>query len=110
MTVAAETSGGLGLLMPAHRRMPRGVGERLGEGGGRIPVGCCVITAAMMIRGERWEGDRPKIALLATRLKGRQFEEECNKRYAFCAGRAEPVEERGAVAPPTSSDSKVRMW
>ena len=33
--------------------MPRGVGEWLTEGGGRILVGCCVITAAMMIRGVR---------------------------------------------------------
>eukprot|EP00956_Cyclotella_meneghiniana_P006507 scaffold8542_cov60-Cyclotella_meneghiniana.AAC.1 len=52
MAVTAETSGGR-LLMRAHRRMPRGVGEWLAEGGGRIPVGCCVITAAMMIRGVR---------------------------------------------------------
>ena len=40
-------------MMRAHRRMPRGVGEWLMEGGGRIPVGCCVITAGMMIRGVR---------------------------------------------------------
>ena len=35
-------------MMRAHRRMPRGVGEWLAEGDGRIPVGCCVITAGMM--------------------------------------------------------------
>ena len=40
-------------MMRAHQRMPRGVGEWLMEGGGRILVGCCVITAAMMIRGVR---------------------------------------------------------
>ena len=39
--------------MRAHRRMHRGVGEWLAEGGGRTLVGCCVITAAMMIRGVR---------------------------------------------------------
>eukprot|EP00956_Cyclotella_meneghiniana_P003936 scaffold4738_cov61-Cyclotella_meneghiniana.AAC.2 len=40
-------------MMRAHRRMPRGMGEWLAEGSGRIPVGCCVITAGMMFRGVR---------------------------------------------------------
>eukprot|EP00956_Cyclotella_meneghiniana_P030316 scaffold75832_cov39-Cyclotella_meneghiniana.AAC.2 len=53
MAVTAETSGGLRLLMRAHRRMPRGVGKWLVEGDGRIQVGCCVITAGLMIRGAR---------------------------------------------------------
>ena len=39
--------------MRAHRRMPRGMGEWLAEGEGPIPVGCCVITAGVMIRGVR---------------------------------------------------------
>ena len=53
MTVMAETSGGQRLLMQVHRRMHRGVGEQLVEGDGRIGVGCCVITAGLMIRGVR---------------------------------------------------------
>lgn len=53
MAVMAETQGGQRLIMRAHRRMPRGVGEWLAEGEGPIPVGCCVITAGVMIRGAR---------------------------------------------------------
>ena len=53
MTVMAETSGGQRLLMQVHRRMHRGVGELLVEGDGRIGVGCCVITAGLMIPGVR---------------------------------------------------------
>eukprot|EP00956_Cyclotella_meneghiniana_P036509 scaffold126557_cov76-Cyclotella_meneghiniana.AAC.1 len=53
MTVMAETSGGQRLIRRAHRRMPRGVGEWLVEGDGRILVGCCVITAVETIRGVR---------------------------------------------------------
>ena len=33
--------------------MHRGVGELLVEGDGRIGVGCCVITAGLMIPGVR---------------------------------------------------------
>ena len=40
-------------MMRVHRRLPRGEGEWLAEESCRILVGCCVITAAMMIRGVR---------------------------------------------------------
>eukprot|EP00956_Cyclotella_meneghiniana_P010399 scaffold14401_cov58-Cyclotella_meneghiniana.AAC.22 len=53
MVVTAETSGGQQLMMRAHQRMPRGVGEWLAEGEGPNPVGCCVITAVEAIRGVR---------------------------------------------------------
>ena len=53
MAVMTETSGGPTLTMRAHRRMPRGVGEWLAEGEGPNPVGCCVITAGLLIRGVR---------------------------------------------------------
>ena len=53
MTVMAETSGEQQLMVRAYRRMHRGVGELLVEGDGRIGVGCCVITAGLMIRGVR---------------------------------------------------------
>ena len=33
--------------------MPRGVGEWLAEGEGQHPVGCCIITADKLIRGDR---------------------------------------------------------
>ena len=51
MGVTAETSGGQQLMMRAHRRMPRGMGEWLAEGEGPNQVGCCFITTVEAVRG-----------------------------------------------------------